>query len=98
MKRWIVLAGLVLSIAAAAAGQRATFTGTVVIYGSGANTRTTSDTFNLTLDRVTSPAEADRLLSALQSGGQDDLRDALRHNEVGRFSIGGHVGLPVEAA
>ncbi|HTH52120.1 MAG TPA: hypothetical protein VL501_09315, partial [Pyrinomonadaceae bacterium] len=29
---------------------------------------------------------------------QDDLRDALRHNEVGRFSIGGRVGLPVEAA
>jgi hypothetical protein len=98
MKRWIVIAALVLTISAAAIGQRATFTGTVLIYGSGLNTRTTSNTFKLTLDRVTSGAEAESLLKTLQNGGQDDLRSALSRNEVGRFSIGAHVGLPVEAA
>lgn len=98
MKRWIVIAAMIVSTVGIAGAQRATFTGTVVIYGTGLNTRTTTDTFTLTLNNTTSPAEAQRLLGTLQSGGQDDLRDALRHSDVGRFSIGGHVGLPVEAA
>jgi hypothetical protein len=37
------------------------------------------------------------LLGALQSGGQDELRRSLEHNDLGRFSIGGRVGIPVEA-
>ncbi|HTH50717.1 MAG TPA: hypothetical protein VL501_02215, partial [Pyrinomonadaceae bacterium] len=69
MERWIVLAALILSVAVAAAGQRATFTGTVVIYGSGQNTRTSTDIFTLTVDRVTSGVEAQRLLETLQRGG-----------------------------
>ena len=97
MKRWIVIAGLTLSLAAAAAAQRTTFTGTVVIYGTGFNTRTTTATFTLNLNGTTSNDQAQRLLGALQNGGQDELRRALQHSDLGRFSIGGHAGLPVEA-
>jgi len=100
MKRWIVVAATAMALATATlAQQRATFTGTVLIYGSGMNTRTTTNTFTMTLNGQTPPAQAQELLSTLQSGGQEDLRRALnRGHEVGRFSIGGRVGLPIEAA
>jgi len=99
MKRWIVVAATALALATATMAQeRATFTGTVLIYGSGMNTRTTTNTFTMTLNRQTSGEDAQRLLTALQSGGQDDLRRQLNGREVGRFSIGGRVGLPIEAA
>jgi hypothetical protein len=98
MKRWIVIAALGLFPAiTAGAQQRTTITGTVMIYGAGLNTRTTTNTFTLTLNGRTSPDEARRLLGVLQNGGQDDLQRALQHNDLGRFSIGGRVGIPVEA-
>jgi hypothetical protein len=100
LKRWIVVAAICISMTAIAGAQqrRTTFTGTVLIYGTGLNTRTVTDTFTLTLDSTTSQADAQRLLGVLQSGGQDDLRRALNGSEVGRFAIGSRVGLPVEAA
>ncbi|MFL6375429.1 MAG: hypothetical protein ACJ73D_12235 [Pyrinomonadaceae bacterium] len=98
MKRWIVLAAVALALATAAIGQqRTTFTGTVVMYGTGFNTRTTTATFTLNLNGTTSTDQAQRLLGALQSGGQSELQRSLQHNDLGRFSIGSHVGLPVEA-
>jgi hypothetical protein len=98
MKRWIVIAAVALSLTAAAFGQqRTTITGTVVIYGSGFNTRTTTAQFTLYLNGTTSNDQAQRLIGALQSGGQDELRRSLEHNDLGRFSIAGRVGLPVEA-
>jgi len=94
-----VVAATALALATATMAQeRATFTGTVLIYGSGMNTRTTTNTFTMTLNRQTSGEDAQRLLTALQSGGQDDLRRQLNGREVGLFSIGGRVGLPIEAA
>lgn len=99
MKRWIVVAAAALTFATVTIAQeRATFTGTVLVYGSGTNTRTTTNTFTMTLNRQTSAEDAQRLLTALQSGGQDDLRRQLNGREVGRLSIGGRVGLPIEAA
>jgi len=99
MKRWIVVAAIALALATATMAQeRASFTGAVVIYGSGMNTRTTTDTFTMTLNGQTSAAQAQELLSTLQTGGQEDLRRQLRGHEVGRFSIGNHIGLPIEAA
>src|SRR3954453_22595501 len=99
MKRWIVVAATAMALATATiAQQRATFTGSVLIYGSGMNTRTTTNTFTMTLNGQTSGAQAQELLSTLQTGGQEDLRRQLRGHDVGRFSIGGRVGLPIEAA
>jgi len=98
MKRLIVIAVVALSLATAAIGQRrTTITGTVVVYGSGFNTRTITAPFTLNLNGTTSNDQAQRLLGALQSGGQDELRRSLQHNDLGRFSIGGRVGIPVEA-
>jgi len=98
MRRWIVIAALALSLTAAVFGQqRTSFTGTVVIYGSGFNTRTVTAPFTLYLNGRTSNDDAQRLLGALQNGGQDELRRQLQHNDLGRFSINGRAGLPVEA-
>ena len=98
MKKWIVIAVVALSLTTAAIGQRrTTITGTVVVYGSGFNTRTITAPFTLNLNGTTSNDQAQRLLGALQSGGQDELRRSLQHNDLGRFSIGGRVGIPVEA-
>jgi hypothetical protein len=97
MKRWIVIAVVAASLATAAMAQRTTITGTVLMYGSGFNTRTTSAPFTLNLNGRTSNDEAQRLLGALQSGGQEELRRSLNHNDLGRFSIGNRAGLPVEA-
>ena len=86
------------TIASSAKAQRGTtFTGTAIIYGSGINTRTTSRTFTMTINRRTSDADATRYLQTLQSGGQDDFSRAIESNELGRFSFDGHVGLPINA-
>ena len=77
---------------------RETYTGTVVSYGTGFNTRTVTSTFTLRIDRMTPESEAQEYLSILQSGGQDDLRDAIRKQSVGRFSIGSNVGVDVNVA
>jgi len=98
MRKLIVLAGFVAALATAAiAQQKTTITDPVLIYGSGFNTRTTTAPFTLHLNERTSNDEAQRLLGALQSGGQDELRRSLNRNDLGRFSIGNRVGLPVEA-
>ena len=72
---------------------RETYTGTVLSYGSGMNTRTVTSTFTLTIDRTTSDNEAREYLSILQSGGQDDLLNAIKKEEVGRFSVGSNIGI-----
>lgn len=84
--------------ASMAAGQgRATYTGTVVSYGTGRNVRTTTNTFTLNIDGTTSDADINRYLSVLQEGGQDDLLKAIDDNELGRFSVGSRVGRPINA-
>ena len=99
MQRKLLIVTLTLVAALSSfAQERTTFTGTVLVYGTGMNTRTMTSDFKLTLDRTTSGEDASRLLSILQNGGQSDLRNALRKNDIGRFSIGSRTGLPVEAA
>ena len=77
---------------------RETYTGTVVSYGTGFNTRTVTRTFTLTIDGKTSDSQAQEYLGILQSGGQDDLLKAISKQEVGRFSIGSNVGVDVNVA
>lgn len=93
----IIILGLAGSAITAAAQRGMTFTGTAVIYGSGFNTRTISRGFTLTVNRRTSESEAQRYLSTLQSGGQDALMREIQNNDLGRFSMTGSVGHPLNA-
>ena len=93
----IIVFGLAGSAITAAAQRGMTFTGTAVIYGSGFNTRTISRGFTLTVNRRTSESEAQRYLSTLQSGGQDALMREIQNNDLGRFSMTGSVGHPLNA-
>jgi hypothetical protein len=70
---------------------RETYTGAVISFGSGRNTRTTTSTFTLTITGVTSDDKAQRYLGLLQDGGQDAVLDAIRKEEVGYFAIGGNL-------
>lgn len=98
MKKILILA--ILAVAASVHAQRneATFTGTVLIYGSGFNTRTISRPFTLRLTGQTSDQEVSRLIGILQDRGQSGLLDALNDEKVGNFSIGGQVARDINAA
>lgn len=74
---------------------RQTYTGTVISYGSGFNTRTVTRTFTLTIEGKTSDQEAQEYLNILQTGGQDNVLKAIKKEELGRFSVGPNVGIPI---
>ncbi len=74
---------------------RETYTGTVLSYGTGFNTRTVTRTFTLTINGLTTDAQAQENLSLLQEKGQDDVLNVIRKQELGRFSVGENVGVPV---
>jgi len=94
MKRFYLIFGL-LALAALNVAARETYTGTVVSYGSGFNTRTVTRTFTLTIDRTTPDSQAQEYLNILQTGGQDDVLKAIRKEEAGRFSVGSNLSIPV---
>ncbi|MEO5858027.1 MAG: hypothetical protein ABIR33_03670 [Pyrinomonadaceae bacterium] len=83
---------LVAGLSVASFAQKETYTGTVLSYGSRMNTRTSTNTFTLNINGITSDADVDRAVSVLQEGGQDDLLDAIRKNDLGNFSVGGRLG------
>lgn len=83
---------LVAILSGSAAAQRETYTGTIISYGSGRNTRTWTNTFTLNINGVMSAADVDRNVAVLQEGGQDDLLRAIRKNDLGNFSVGGRLG------
>ena len=94
-------AGLLICIAALAVmvhAQNETFTGTVLSYGSGFNTRSVTAPFTLRIKHYTSPDEAANYLRILQDGGQDDLLKAIKNEDVGTFSVGGSIGRTLNAA
>lgn len=74
---------------------RESFTGTLVYYGSGANTRTGTTQFKLDITGETSDDQAKNYLDILKSDGQDEVLDAIDDQEVGRFSVGSNIGIPV---
>ena len=93
MKKVVSLIAAVIIACSTAFAQRTTFTGNVIIYGSGFNTRTVTAPFTLRINSTTSPQEAQRLLGRLQEGGQRGLLDALNGTRgVGTLSIGNRVG------
>lgn len=74
---------------------RETFTGTVLSYGSGLNTRSVTRTFTLNITGRTSPQQIRSYLGILQETGQDALLDEIDDQDLGRFSVGPNVGVPV---
>lgn len=80
---------------ASAQNGRETFTGTVLSYGTGLNTRTVTRTFTLNLTGRTSSQQLQRYLGILQESGQDALLGAIDDENLGRFSVGPNVGVPV---
>lgn len=81
--------------AASSVYQRRQISGTVVGIGGRFAGRTRP--FTLNISRFTSPAEVQRLNSALQSGGQDELMRVLSGMDSGQISIGYNVGVPANA-
>lgn len=75
--------------------QRETYTGTVLSYGSGFNTRTRTANFKLDINAFTSDQKAQSFLSLLQERGQKPLLDAINDEDLGRFSVGANVGIPI---
>lgn len=93
---FLLLVFLTLCVSSKVNGQtRETYTGTVISFGSGFNTRTVSRPFTLIIEGTTPDQQAQEYLNILQSGGQDDVQKAIRKQELGRFSVGGNVGIPV---
>ncbi len=71
------------------------FTGTLVYYGSGFDTRTIVTDFTLDITGQTSDEQARNYLNILKDKGQDRVLDAIDKNELGRFSIDKNIGVPV---
>jgi len=92
---FVFLCFLLLFAASKTYGQQETYTGTVISYGSGLNTRTVSRTFTLNIKRQTSDARAQEFLNLLQEDGQEALQKKINDEDLGRFSVGGNVGIPV---
>ena len=92
----LFLVFLTLSVSSKVNAQaRETYTGTVLSYGTGFNTRTVTRTFTLTINGTTSEQESQEYFNILQSGGQDDMLKAISKQELGRFSIGSNIGIDV---
>ncbi|MER3430727.1 MAG: hypothetical protein C4325_09700 [Blastocatellia bacterium] len=92
-----LLFALILTAAAFGQAVNETYTGTIVSFGSGFNTRTRTSTFRLDIRGTTSDSELNGLIATLQERGQDGLLKTLSKNELGRFSVGASVGRPLNA-
>ncbi len=96
LTRFLVLM-IALSGSAAVYGQqsRTVLTGTVLSYGTGYNTRVSTNTFTLYINGLTNEAETKRLLSVLERDGQDDVLSAIKDKNLGSFSVGRQIGRTV---
>lgn len=95
----LILAAMVLGAAAVANAQSGqTFTGTIVSYGSRAYTGLRTGNFTLTVNSWTPEDKAQRFLGLLQESGQDRLLDAIKHEDVGSFSVNNGLSRTVNVA
>src|SRR5687767_1890643 len=98
MKKAIYLVIMLAAAVGSLYAQRGTtFTGTAVIYGTGLSTRTITRPFTLIINSKTAAADIQRYLSTLERGGQDALLREIDNNDLGRFSLGASVGVPIGA-
>ena len=95
MKSLVVFATLVLLFVAGTvnAQRQEVYTGTIV--GVGGRLGSVSRPFTLTLNGHTADGAAERAVAVLAEGGQDRLLSEIRNNDLGRFSISGQLGRPV---
>lgn len=75
--------------------QKEVYTGTVLSFGTGRDTRTRVNTFTLNINGQTSSQQAEGFLEILQSKGQDSLLKVIDNENLGRFSVGANIGVPV---
>jgi hypothetical protein len=68
------------------------YTGTVVSYGTGLNTRTVTRNFTLNITGETSNEDAVRFLGILQNRGQSSLLNEINDEDLGYFSVGAQLG------
>lgn len=101
MKKSVLLASFALMLLVLPSGifaqDKQTYTGSLLSFGSGRNTRTRTTTFTMSINGTTSDSDANRLVGILQEGGQDDLQKAITDNDLGRFSIGSQLGRRLNA-
>jgi hypothetical protein len=97
---YAIVIGLIIfaSVSGTLAQRRETFTGTVLSYGSGLNTRMRTGTFTLDLKNYTADQDAGRFLDQLRNDGQDSLLSSIRNEDLGRFSVGANLGQRINAA
>lgn len=89
--------GIMLSASVFGQAVNETYTGTLVSFGSGFNTRTRTTTFRLDIRGTTSDDEINALTATLQESGQDGLLKALSNKDLGRFAVGASIGRPLTA-
>lgn len=82
---------LLTAITAVAQSAKETYTGTILSYGSGINTRMATSNFTLSINGYTSDEQATQFLKLLQDGGQTDLLDGIRNENLGTFSVNGNL-------
>ncbi len=83
--------------AVASANAQETFTGNILKYGSGRYTGIRTSSFTLILKSRTPDDQAKRNLEILQTDGQDKLLEAIRNEDLGRFSLSGELGRTINA-
>ncbi|MDQ3797959.1 MAG: hypothetical protein M3384_00775 [Acidobacteriota bacterium] len=71
---------------------RETYTGTVLYYGTGLNTRTVTRPFTLSITGETTDEDAVRFLGILQNRGQSSLLSEINDEDLGYFSVGTQLG------
>ncbi len=72
-----------------------TYTGTILSYGSRSNTRTVTSSFTLKINGSTSDEKVTGFLKLLQDGGQTDLLNGIKNENLGTFSISGNLARTV---
>ena len=88
----VLSVAIILSFAATAVAQTETYTGTMVGIG---GRRNVTRTFTLNITGRTPDAEVARDIAILAEGGQDALLRAIDDRELGRFSLTGEIGRPI---
>lgn len=71
------------------------YQGTVISFGSGLDTRTRTALFSLNINGTTSDQDTQRYLDLLREGGQDSVLKQISKQDLGRFSVGPNVGVPI---
>lgn len=91
-----LLLGLTISgFAPNVTAQDEIYSGTLVSYGTGFNTRTVTTNFQLRVKGRTSDQQAQGFLDILKEDDQKDLLNAIEKEDLGRFSVNSNVGVPV---